>query len=63
MHLLTLMELLQTAKDQGGKKKSPAEKLKAQLCVSTSICDSAVPRENMGTVKFPQANDSIQKLI
>lgn len=66
VYLLTLMELLQTAEDQGAKKpktKPPAEKVRTQLCISARICSSAIPRENMETVKFPRANDHIQRLI
>lgn len=66
-HLLTLMKLLQTAEDQGEKKKKkgnlPEEKLRTQLCVLSSICNSAIPRENIETVKSSHANDHIQSLI
>lgn len=66
VYLLTLMELLQTAEDQGAnKKKNKTTQQKKSECsyASARICSSAIPRENMETVKFPHANDHIQRLI
>lgn len=58
--ILTPMEWLQTVEDQGATKIYPSPE---HNYISTSICNSAVLRENMETVKFPLPNDHIQRLI